>query len=329
MGKLATIDIANPLANPLAHSPGAPLADLDPLAEMVSQPAMSQRLISAGAVPRLAGRRLVRMNGVGNAIVVLDLRGSDLVVTAAEARAIAAVPALHFDQLMVVHDPREPGTAAFVAIHNTDGSSSGACGNGTRCVAWVLLHDTASDHLVLATTAGRLACRREGPWRFSVDMGRPTFDPAAIPVRGSTAPLDLPPDNPFREPFVVGMGNPHAVFFVPDAEAVDLPRVGPSIEHASPFPERANVSFAQVLDRRRIKLRVWERGAGATLGCGTGACATLVAAASTGRTDRHARVDLPGGSLEITWRDDDHVVMSGPVELEFEATLGAVEVPVS
>ena len=290
---------------------------------------MSQGPIFVGASPRLAGRPLVRMNGVGNAIVVLDLRGSDLVVTAAEARAIAAVPALHFDQLMVVHDPREPDTEAFVAIHNTDGSSSGACGNGTRCVAWILFRDMAVDHLVLATTAGRLACRREGPWRLSVDMGRPTFDPAAIPVRQPTAPLDLPSDNPFRDPFVVGMGNPHAVFFVPDAGAVDLPQLGPSIEHASAFPERVNVSFAQVVDRRLIKLRVWERGAGATLGCGTGACATLVAAATTGRTDRHARVDLPGGPLEITWRDDDHVVMSGPVELEFEATLGTAEASVA
>ena len=275
---------------------------------------------------RLGARPLARMNGVGNAIVVLDLRGSDLVVSPGEARAIAAVPALHFDQLMVVHDPREPGTDAFLAIYNTDGSQSGACGNGTRCVAWFMLRNRACDHLVLTTPNARLTCRRLGPWRFSVDMGRPTFEAAAIPICGadpSAVVLEAPVDVSFRHPFAVGMGNPHAVFFVSDVDAIDLPRVGPPVENAPVFPQRANVSFAQVIDRGTIKLRVWERGAGATLGCGTGACATLVAAASTGRTERTADVELPGGRLAITWRDDDHVIMTGPVELEFETSLGS------
>ena len=293
---------------------------------MVSELPMIDRRILVPGADRLAGTRLARMNGIGNAIVVLDLRGSDRVVTAAEATAIAATPALRFDQLMVIHDPRAPDSDAFLAIYNTDGSSSGACGNGTRCVAWFMLRDSTRDCVVLTTSTTRLDCRRLEAWRFSVDMGRPTFEPAAIPVHATDAmavELDVPADNPFRRALAVGMGNPHAVFFVPDAEAVDLPRVGPPIEHAAAFPERANVSFAQVVDRGRIKLRVWERGAGATLGCGTGACATLVAAASTGRTERAARVDLPGGSLEVTWRDDDHVIMTGPVELEFMVALGA------
>ena len=282
-------------------------------------------IVLSGA-ERLAGRPFARMNGVGNAIVVLDLRGSDIVVTEAEARAIAADRDLAFDQLMVIHDPREPGSDAFIAIHNTDGSPSGACGNGTRCVAWFMLNGSSRDTLVLTTTTARLACRRTGPERFSVDMGAPVFDPALIPVRAADprhAELPPPHDDPFRTPFVVGMGNPHAVFFVLDADAVDLSRVGPPVEHAAIFPERANVSFAEVIDRSRIKLRVWERGAGATLGCGTGACATLVAAAATGRTGRTAEVDLPGGRLEIAWRDDDHVIMTGPVELEFAGVLAA------
>ena len=306
---------------------------------MVSQPGMEGPVPtapiddrSAGRLAgRLAGRRFARMNGIGNAILVLDGRGLDAPVTGAEARALAAVPALAFDQLMVVHDAREPGTDAFLAILNRDGSSSAACGNGTRCVAHFLLRDTGRDALVLATAATRLACRRLGASRFSVDMGPPSFDPAAIPVRaqgskdGGPASVALP-GSPFGPAYAVGMGNPHAVFFLPgsaDLDALDLARVGPPVEHAPAFPAGVNVSFAQVLDPARIRLRVWERGAGATLGCGSGACATLVAAAATGRAARAATVELPGGSLDIEWRADDHVVMTGPVELEMDGTLGA------
>ena len=270
------------------------------------------------------------MNGIGNAIVVLDLRGCDLVLSAADAREIAAAPGLLFDQLMAIHDPLEPGADAFVRIYNTDGSPSGACGNGTRCVAWFMLRDDPRDALLLTTATARLACRRLGPLSFAVDMGPPTFDWAHIPLRdaGATpASLDLGIADPavvaFGRPFALGIGNPHAVFFVGDAEAVDLARVGAPIERAPVFPERANVSFAEIVNRETIKLRVWERGAGATLGCGTGACAALVAAASTGRTGRTAHVDLPGGRLSIEWRDDDHVIMAGPVELEFETILDA------
>lgn len=273
---------------------------------------------------RLYGRPLARMNGVGNAIVVLDLRGSDLVVTGAEARGIAASPGLLFDQLMVIHDAAAPGADATLAIYNTDGSISGACGNGTRCVAAYLARGTDRDRVRVATLAGTLACHRVAPWRFAVAMGRPIFDPAIIPARGAAPAgitLEAPVDPAFRQPFVLGMGNPHAVFFVPDVDAVDLARVGPPLEHAHAFPERANISFAQIVDRTHIRLRVWERGAGATLGCGTGACATLVAAASTGRSERAATVELPGGALEICWQADDHVLMTGAVELEWEGTL--------
>ena len=255
---------------------------------MVSEPYMNERysIVLPGA-GRLAGRSFARMNGIGNAIVVLDLRGSDIVVTDPEARAIAAVPDLRFDQLMVIHDPREPCTDAFIAIHNTDGSPSGACGNGTRCVASFLLAGTERDSIVLTTATAQLSCRRVGRERLAVDMGQPVFDPYHIPVLAADprhVELDLPEGSPFRHPFVVGMGNPHAVFFVPDTEAVDLSVVGPPIETAAVFPERANVSFAQVIDRATIRLRVWERGAGLTLACGSGACAALVNAARRGLT---------------------------------------------
>jgi len=200
---------------------------------------MNEGSVLEHASGALAGRPLARMNGIGNAIVVLDLRGSDAVVSAAEARAIAAAPGLGFDQLMVIHDPREPGTDAFVAIYNTDGSPSGACGNGTRCVAWFMLRGATRDTLVLTTATARLECRRLDPWRFSVDMGRPSFDPAAIPLRADVADpsaVDLGIETPFGRPFAVGMGNPHAVFFVPDADAVDLPRFGRPVEIARSFP---------------------------------------------------------------------------------------------
>ncbi len=280
--------------------------------------------------PRLADLPLVRMNGVGNAIVVLDLRGTDLVPSGEEARAIAAAPGLLFDQLMTIHDPAERGTDAFVRIFNVDGSPSGACGNGTRCVAWVLLRDDPRDHLALTTAAGQLDVRKLGPTTFSVDMGAPIFDWATIPLRDAGCDpraLDLGLDDPaiaaLGRPVALSVGNPHAVFFVEDVGALDLARLGRPVEHAPAFPECANVSFAQIVDRATIKLRVWERGAGATLGCGTGACATLVAAAMTGRTGRAARVELPGGALTIEWRADDHIIMAGPVEFELETTLAA------
>ena len=272
---------------------------------------------------RLAGHPIARMNGVGNAILVLDLRGDTLVVSADEVRAIAGLPGFGFDQLMAIHDARAPGSDAHMRIYNRDGSQSGACGNGTRCVAFMVLRDSARDHLVLTTDEARVACRRVAPLSFSVDMGVPALTWEAIPLRDADpASLDLGTiAQGLGRPFVVNMGNPHAVFFVADTDALDLARLGPPLEHAPVFPNRANISFAQVVDAATIKLRVWERGAGATLGCGTGACATLVAAASTGRTGRRAAVDLPGGRLDILWREDGSVIMTGPVELERETIL--------
>ncbi len=276
----------------------------------------------------LADIPLVRMNGAGNAIVVADLRGTSYVPTAQEARTIAAAPGLAFDQLMTIQDPSSAGTDAFLRIYNVDGSLAGACGNGTRCVAWVMLRGSPRDTLRLETQAGELECRRVGPWDFSVDMGRPVFDWALIPLRSGAddhEALDLHIDDPavaaFGRPYALSMGNPHAVFFVEDTASLDLARLGPPVEHAPVFPERANVSFAQMVDRETIRLRVWERGAGATLACGTGACATLVAAAATGRAGRKAEVTLPGGMLTVEWRADDHVIMTGPVALEGETTL--------
>lgn len=269
---------------------------------------------------------IVRMNGAGNEILVLDLRGHDHEVSPAEARAIAARPDLRFDQLMVLHDPRKQGDDAFMRIYNVDGSLSGACGNGTRCVAWALARE-GRNHLRLETDSGRIETQRETDSLFTVDMGAPRFDWKDIPLADAidTAAVALDPPVPGAPIHfsAVNMGNPHAVFFVANAPDVDLETLGPAIENHPLFPNRVNVSFAQVCAPDDVLLRVWERGAGATRACGTAACATLVAGVRAGLTGCRARLRLPGGDLTIHWRDDNHVTLTGPVEFEFETRLAA------
>ena len=283
----------------------------------------------------LANRRFLKMHGAGNAIVVLDLRGTAARVSAAEARAIAGDPASGFDQLMVLHDPVSPGTDAFLRIYNTDGSEAGACGNGTRCVAYAMLDDPAmarpaeGGRLTLETMSGRVGVRRVSERSFTVDMGRPRLAWNEIPlsepfpdtrrIELQVGPIDAPV---LHSPGAVNMGNPHAVFFVDDdPDGYDLARVGPMLEHHPLFPERANISVAQVRDREAIKLRVWERGAGLTLACGTAACAAVVAASRLRMIGRQATVGLPGGDLFVEWRADDHVLMTGPVALVADGVL--------
>jgi len=274
----------------------------------------------------LENRPILRMNGAGNEILVLDLRGFDHVLAPQEARAIAAAPGLRFDQLMALHDPRAKGDDAFMRIYNADGSLSGACGNGTRCVAYALARD-GKERLLLETDAGRIETRREAETLFTVDMGQPRLDWIEIPLshEADTRSVALEPSvaGAPAQFSAVSMGNPHAVFFVPDAAAISLETLGPKLEHHPLFPRRANISFAQIVSRDDVLMRVWERGTGATKACGSAACATLVAAARAGSTDRLARVRLPGGDLHIEWRDDDHVLMTGPVEFEFETRLPA------
>ena len=274
----------------------------------------------------LAGRWFARMNGLGNEIIVMDLRGTDILVSPAEARAIHRGAGLRYDQLMVLHDPATPGTDAFARIYNNDGSQSGSCGNGTRCVAFILTRGTERLDLKLETIAGPLECRRLGEFSFLVDMGMPRLAWNEIPLRdpvADTRAIDVF-SGPLARPAVVNMGNPHAVFFVPDVATIDLPALGPGLEHDPMFPERANISVAQAISREHILLRVWERGVGVTQACGSAACATLVAASRLGLAGRKARVTLPGGDLLIEWREsDDHVLMTGPVEIEFEGKLDA------
>ncbi len=278
-------------------------------------------------------RRFLKMNGLGNEIVVLDLRGTRIEVQADEAAAIARDPRSRFDQLMALHDARSARADAFIKIYNTDGSEAGACGNGTRCVAWAMAEDremgrAGADRLLLETKSGLLPTVRAGDRVFTVDMGAPRLRWDEIPLRDpfhDTTGIELqigPIDAPIlHTPSVVNMGNPHAIFWVKDVAAYDLARIGSLLEHHPIFPDRANISLAQIDARDRVVLRVWERGAGLTRACGTAACATVVAAARKGFTGRKATVTLPGGDLQIEWRESDgHVLMTGPVELEWEGT---------
>ncbi|RYE32330.1 MAG: diaminopimelate epimerase [Hyphomicrobiales bacterium] len=282
----------------------------------------------------LANRRFLKMNGLGNQITVLDLRGSKHVVSEAEARAIASLHRARFDQLMVLHDAATPGTDAFVRIYNTDGSEAGACGNGTRCVAWAMIADPQMGdaekiRLTLQTKAGLLPAIREGETLFTVDMGAPRLDWDQIPLAEpfeDTSRFELqigPIDDPIlHTPCAVNMGNPHAVFFVADPYAYNLAQIGPLLENHPIFPDRANIELAAVEAPDHIVLRVWERGAGITQACGSGACAALVAGVRRELTARKATVSLPGGDLAIEWRErDGHVLMTGPVEFEWEGTL--------
>ncbi len=274
--------------------------------------------------------RYAKMNGAGNSILVVDERGTTPSLTGDMARALCRGP-LAFDQLMALSDPAAGGGAdAAVRIFNTDGSRAGACGNGSRCVAWFMAEtgggEAAGETVVLDVDGARVSCRREGSSRFTVDMGPPRLGWRDIPLReaADTLSLDLgdaPAAAGLGRPAAVGMGNPHAVFFVRDATAIDLAAIGPRFEHHPMFPDRVNVSFAEVRGPEEIRLRVWERGAGATLACGSAACATVVAASLRGLTGRRARVALPGGELDIDWRADGTVMMTGPVELEHRGRL--------
>ena len=277
----------------------------------------------------LADHAFVKMNGLGNEIVIVDLRAASSVVSAAEARAVAQPGGLHYDQLMVLHAPRTPGTEAYVRIYNNDGSEAGACGNGMRCIAELMFGESGKTALTFETKAGLLNCWKGAQPRVStVDMGMPRFAWNEIPLAEEfrdTRAIELqigPIDKPIlHSPSAVNMGNPHAVFWVDDVAAYDLAKIGSLLEHHPIFPERANISLAAVEARDHLVLRTWERGAGLSKACGSAACAAAVAAARLKRTERMVRVTLPGGDLLIEWRArDDHVLMTGPVEYEFAGT---------
>src|ERR1043166_6697994 len=241
----------------------------------------------------LADHAFVKMTGRGNEIVVVDMRAAPTAVTGDDARAAAKPGGVAYDQLMALYPPRTPGTDAFVRIYNNDGSETGACGNGMRCVASLLFEETGKDALAVETRAGMLNCWKAGAETFTVDMGVPRLRWNEIPVAEEfrdTRSIELqigPIDKPLlHSPSVVNVGNPHAVFWVDDVGAYDLARIGPLLENHPMFPERANISLAAVKSREHLVVRTWERGAGLTRACGSAACAAAVAATRTRRTGR-------------------------------------------
>lgn len=270
-------------------------------------------------------RPFLKMNGLGNDFVVVETRSGPFSPTAEEVRAIAdRKTGVGCDQLIVVE--KADGADAHVRFWNADGEEVGACGNGTRCVGWLLMQSSGKDEAVIDTKAGRLVATRAGERLVSVDMGPPRLEWQDIPLDEAhdTAALEVVlyhHADLMAPPGCVSMGNPHVVFFVPDVEAVPIAKIGPAIEKHPLFPEQVNVGFAQILDRDRIRLRVWERGAGLTKACGTGACAALVAAARRDLTKRHATMVLDGGELHIEWRKDGHVIMTGPAAVDFAGEL--------
>ncbi|HEY0910351.1 MAG TPA: diaminopimelate epimerase [Bradyrhizobium sp.] len=254
-----------------------------------------------------------KMHGCGNDFVILDKRFVVFELTPRQAAALAdRHTGIGCDQLVVIE--RAEGADAFMRIYNHDGSQAGACGNATRCVADILMQESGRDEITIQTIAGDLPAISLPSGLIQVDMGAVGLDWTNIPL---ARPMDTLRLEMAGEPAAASMGNPHATFFVADLDTVPIIVDGPRLEHDPLFPERANIGFAQIINPAMIRLKVWERGAGLTRACGSGACATLVNAHRRGLTHRRAAIILDGGTLEIEWREDGHVLMTGPVAISF------------
>jgi diaminopimelate epimerase len=280
-------------------------------------------MLSGFGSPMLAP--FLKMHGCGNDFVVFDERDGPLGITPALAAALAdRRTGIGCDQLITIERaPRGSGAAAFMRIRNPDGSEASACGNATRCVAGLIAREGRKRKLAIATASGKLTAVLGPDGEVEVDMGAARLGWEEVPLARpmDTLHLDLAV-GPLADPAAVSMGNPHATFFVPDLPAIPVETLGPALEHDPLFPERANIGFAQVLAPDRIRLRVWERGAGLTRACGSGACAALVNAHRRGLAERRAAVELDGGVLEIEWREKDgHVLMSGPTATVFTGVI--------
>ena len=261
-----------------------------------------------------------KMHGLGNDFVVLDFRRSAIPFDAGAALRLAdRRTGIGCDQVILLEPPRHPAAQVLMRIRNADGSEAEACGNATRCVADLLHRETREPLVRIETAAGLLEAEARVDRSFAVDMGPARTAWHEIPLsRAMDTDRVCLTLGPLTEAVCTSIGNPHATFFVDDVDTIDLAALGPTLEHHPLFPERANIGIAEIGDRRSIRVRVWERGVGITRACGTGACAALVAAHRRGLTERHAAVELDGGTLEIAWREDGHVIMTGPATLSFE-----------
>lgn len=319
----------DPKANAANAAAATPVKRMEPplcdLFRVGGQPSRTKSWKEGANAPNLTGMRYFKMNGCGNDFVIIDARSRGaLPLSPAQARTIADREAgLGCDQVIAVE--RSMRGDAFMRIWNADGEEVDACGNGARCVAWLLLEEGGAAWRRIETGAGLLHAQRAGNLAITVDMGSPLLRWEEIPLAHAmdTVRLDFSAEG-LEGPGAVNMGNPHVVFFVADAAEAPVRRIGPRVEVDPLFPEKVNVGFAEVRSREQIRLRVWERGAGLTKACGTGACAALVAAHRQGRTGRNAELILDGGSLQIEWRaGDDRVLMTGPVELEHSGEIPA------
>ena len=270
----------------------------------------------------MSGIEFLKMHGLGNDFVVFDARRRALALGPGAARRIAdRRTGVGCDQIVVIAPAKNDLAGASVTFLNADGGEAGACGNGSRCVAALLMRENKTNHVVLETVSGLLDCETDDD-EIAVDLGPARLDWRDIPLASACDTLHLGIEaGPLKDPVGVGLGNPHAVFFVADADKIALETLGPQIENHALFPERANVEVAQIISPSEIRLRVWERGAGVTRACGTGACAALVAANRRGLTGRKARVRLDGGTLGVEWLRDNHVLLTGPVATSFAGTL--------
>lgn len=267
-----------------------------------------------------------KMNGLGNDFVVLDGRARPIVLTTGEVRSVAdRRRGVGCDQLITIEPSKR--AAAFMRVHNADGGEVAACGNGARCVADKVMDELGADAVTLETAAGMLEATRDGNGLVTVDQGPARTDWQEIPLAREmdTLHLDMTVGGraitALTDAVGVNVGNPHAVFFVDEVESIDLASLGPGLEHHALFPERANISVAGVLGRDAIRVRVWERGVGITSACGTAACAVAVAGARRELTNRAVDIHLDGGTLHIVWREDGHVLMTGPVSTSFAGVL--------
>lgn len=263
------------------------------------------------------------MHGLGNDFAIFDGRSSDFAPSENFLRAVGnRRRGVGCDQIIVLREPEEFEADVHMEIYNADGSRAGACGNATRCVASLMFDELGRKKCVVETISGLLEAWEDSSGMIAVDMGAPHLAWNEIPLAREADTLTAPvASGGLSSPCCVNVGNPHAVFFVPDAEAVKLSEVGSRLENDPMFPERCNIEIAKIITPDRIRMRVWERGCGITEACGTGACATLVAAVRRGLSARRATIVLDGGELVIEWRGDNHVVMIGPVGFSFSGVI--------
>jgi len=269
--------------------------------------------------------KFTKMHGLGNDFVVIDDRDGSHCIGEVEARAIGNRRlGIGFDQLLILEPATLDEAGVFMRIRNPDGSEAGACGNGTRCVASVIMNETGLNIVNIETIAGLLKAETMANGLIRVDMGWAGLDWQDIPLSNEMNTLELAiTSGPLSNPVAVNMGNPHAVFFVPDADQVDMEKWAMPVEKHDFFPERTNVEVVSVKSTDHLRMRVWERGAGITDACGSGACAALVAANRRGLSGRKATVTLDGGDLTIEWLDNNRVLMTGPVSTSFSGTFDA------